>query len=98
MYSQNAREARKSLRTGHNFIIEEHPKETQLGGAPFILRLGRAPEDNKKASAAPRAASHLLSILFPLSRGKQEEKEISGRKIKTAGENVNAYRPHIFYV
>lgn len=69
------------------------PWETQQDGTPLILGLGRAPGDKKKASRARRAASHLLSILFPLTRGKQEEKEISGRKIRTPGENVNAYRP-----
>ena len=59
------------------------PRETQLDGTPLILGLGRAPGDNKKVSATPRAASHLLSTLFPLTRGKQEEKGISGRKIRT---------------
>jgi len=46
-----------------------------------------------KASTAPRAAFHQLSILFPLTRGKHKEKEISGRNIRTPRENVNAYRP-----
>lgn len=68
------------------------PRETQLDGAPLILGLGRAPGDNKKVSTATRAASHLLSILFALTRGKQEEKEISGRKIRIPGETVYAYR------
>lgn len=55
-------------------------RETQLDEPPFILGVGRAPGDNEKVSTAPRAASHLLSILFPLTRGKQEEKEILGGK------------------
>lgn len=71
-------------------------RETQPDGAPLILGRGRAPGDNKRARA-PRAASHLLSILFPLTRGKQEEKELSGRKIRAPGENVIAYRPPLSF-
>lgn len=63
------------------------PREIQLNGIPLILELGRAPAD-RNVGAAPKAASHLLSTLFPLPRGCRRG-VISGRKMRIPGENVN---------
>lgn len=51
------------------------PREIQLNGIPLILELGRAPAD-RNVGAAPKAASHLLSTLFPLPRGLQERSNL----------------------
>lgn len=49
------------------------PREIQLDGVPLILELGRAP-GHRNVSALLKTASHLLSILFSLTRGMQESR------------------------
>lgn len=75
-----------------------HPRASRgdpAGRSSFPTEARLLSYRRQEESAAPRAASHLLSTLFPRSWGEQEEEEISGRKIRTAGENVNAYRPRL---
>ena len=63
------------------------PRETQVDGAPLIWGLGKDPGHNKKVSTSPRAASHQLSILFPLTRGKQkEERDLRKENQDTRGK------------
>lgn len=79
-YTTRTQNEEKGLRTGQSFIIQEYVGTKGNPGGWSIWGLSKGPGVNKKVSASPRAASHLLSILFPITRGKQKEKEGGLRK------------------